>query len=139
MAKPLRAAVEDALVAYLTAQSVATNIYPGFSASDKSAPCVVAEATSGEEEPMQSGNYKVTVRVVVKGLAADGIDAFNTICDATRDALQVDGLHDSLNAVATDLTVFGVASSNTISWATEEDCWTETTEVQLYCCTQTFP
>ena len=135
MATPLRGLVESAFATYLTGAITSTpcNIYAGMATGTKEPPCVICKAESGEEDPVQSGNYRVEVSVTAKGMAADGVEAFDTLCDAVREALSVDGLHDTLAAQVTGLAVWGIASEFKMEWDTDEDALTERTVFEVYC------
>jgi hypothetical protein len=139
MATPLRGKVESALVSYLGAASLPTeNIFAGMASGDKTAPCVICKAQSAEEDTMGSGNFRVTCRIVAKGLAADGLTAFDTLCDAVRSAIGVNDLHAQLAAAVDGFTVWGTSANTKVEWDTDEDCWTESMEVEIYCAATDF-
>ena len=133
MATSLRSLVEEAFVDYLTAQAVATNVYAGVAAGDKAAPCVICEAVSAEEDPIDSGNFRVVVRITTKALAEDGADAYNLTTDNVARAIYIATLPTQLNAVAVGLTVIGASTGGSYTWGVDEDCWAEAFQVEIYC------
>ena len=137
MATSLRSLVEEAFADYLIAQAVTTNVYAGVAPGDKAAPCVVCEAVSAEEDPIDTGNFRVLVRITCKGLAADGASAFNQMTDNVNRAIYVSTLPTLLQAQATGLVVIGISTGGALRWEVDQDCWTESFELEAYCsCTR---
>lgn len=137
----LRSLVEKAWVNYLVGRVTGTtNIYPGLEAADKVGPCIICSAKQAEEDPIGSGNWRVTCDVRAKFPSAQGgIPGFDALCVEMRDAIEAADLHAQLQAAAVGLTVWGTAAGGRISWEVEDDCWVEAREVELYCAAITFP
>lgn len=71
----LHSRVEHVCVEYLKASSIGTTaIYPGKSATDKEGQCVVVYAAKATEDPAGSGNFRVTVKVMVRTPMGYGTD-----------------------------------------------------------------
>lgn len=128
----LRQKVEAAFKAVLE-NAGAQPVYTGFAATDKEGSCVICKAKSAAEEPLQSGNYNVTVQIFVKG-PPDEDGAFDDLATLVRDALWTDGLPAALQtAAAGGLTVYGVASNHELEWTEEGDTWIETQTIIIHC------
>ena len=145
MATKLRNPLETAFSGVISAASVGTsNIYKGFSSGDKALPCVICSAKSVEEEPLFSGNYRAVVEISVKGIGAldadavDPLTAFDTLCSLVYDAIRIDDLATQLMANSVGLTVWSASAGTKVSWDTDEDCFVERYEVEIYCCPRDF-
>jgi len=133
MATPLRRLIETAFTSYLSGQVTGTtNIYEGMDTATKASPCIICQATGAEEEPYQSGNFRVSVEITVKAIAKDGVEQFDSLCDEVRTAIAIDDIHTHLQAAVTGLTVWGTSSEMKMDWDTEEDCWIEKTQIEVY-------
>lgn len=132
----LKATLESALAAHLTSQ-VGGNVYKGHSAHDKEAPCVICQVESLEEEPLASGNFNATCRIIVKSMASDGEDALDAIDTAVRNAIWNDELSASLTTA--NLNVWGTAASTRIDFGIEADALTASHTLVVHCCNYTFP
>ena len=131
MASSIRGKVESAVAQLLTAAGVSP-VYQGFAGTDKAGTCVIAKARRAEEEPQESGNYKVTVDVFVKG-PPDTDGAFDTLADAVRDALWRTDLAAQLQSYETTFTVWGATAPHVMEWTEDGDLWIETQIIELYC------
>jgi hypothetical protein len=131
----LKCLLELAFQTYLT-QQVGGNIYKGHDNDDKAAPCVICQVESLEEEPFHSGNYNAACRIIVKGMAADGEDAFDALDESVRNALWTDTIHTDLQTDG--LTVFGVAAAHQVTFGVEGDALTASHLIIVHCCNYTF-
>jgi len=127
----LRNLTENALADYLNTQTVGATAYASVVATDKPAPIIICRVAGCEEEPLQSGNYRVDCQVIVKDTAATD-STFDTISEAVRTALWISDLHTQLNAVASGLTVIGASAPHKMEYDVDDDCWVETQHVELY-------
>lgn len=134
----LRSLVESAFVDYLDAQSLTATVYSGVGAEDKAAPAVIVRLTQATEDPYKSGNYRATVEIMVKSVAADDDGAHEALCLAVKNAIWRDDIEAQLEAANPDLRVFGGSAPHQIAYDTDGDCWVETQTVEVYCCANQF-
>lgn len=127
----LRAKAENAVTTHLSDSGVTVPIYKGFAGTDKEVPCVVVVVRRAEEEPYQSGNYRVLVDIHIKG--DPDASVFDPLAEAVRGYLWNDGLAASLQASETDFRVFGASAPHVMEWTEDGDIWVETQTVELYC------
>lgn len=127
----LRNLTENALVDWLNSQTIGATAVASVVATDKTPPIVICRVVSCEEEPFQSGNYRVACSVVVKDTAST-TSTFDDICEAVRGALWRDDIHDQLNTISTGLTVIAASSPHKMEYDVDEDCWVETQSLELY-------
>jgi phage-related tail fiber protein len=129
----LRNLVESAFVSLLNREQVQATVYAGISGTDKLCPLVKCQAKSAEEEPPFSGNYRVSVELVINVAATADATSFNALCEKVRDVIWTDELSFNLNQCATGLTVQAASAAHKVTWDTDEDVWQETHTVEIYC------
>jgi hypothetical protein len=134
----LRSLVESAFVDYLNDQSLAATVHAGIGATDKAAPAVIVRLTQAVEEPFKSGNYKATVEITCKSVAADDAGEHEALCLAVKEAVWRDDIETQLQTAQPGLRVFGGSAPHQIAYDTDGDCWTETQTVEIYCCAYQF-
>lgn len=135
MATSLRSQVEEAWRNYLKPRvpAVRDNVFAGISNGDKAAPCIICEAISAEEDPIDSGNFRVSCRITCQGMAADGVDSFNETTDGVARSVYVSGLPSLLQGATTGLVVIGVSTGGSFKSQIDLDCWSEALELEVYC------
>ena len=126
---------EAALISAVTTLVAGASELTGTDDDTKASPQVIAiAATSGEEEPIMTGNYRMACRVEVKTQAADTtLAAHQTHVATVFDALRKDDIAATLSTAVADFHVIAVRQDG------EETDNTETQFVQailldLYCC-----
>jgi len=136
---------EQAGVALISANAVGTpNVFAGLAYLDKDAPCVICVAEGpSEEEPPFTGNYWLTLNILVKSKAAadDGIDprpAHELLVATVFDLFLSATLPADLNAMGVvDFSVQGFMPGP-MDFAVEEDLWISSLRMRIYCCASTL-
>lgn len=137
----------QALVAYLEAQSPGLSVLDGKASGEKAAPCVICDASSGTEDVPGTGNFWVSVEVMLKTVAA--VDAGEGETDpktsseeystAIANALFDADLAASLSADLVDeFHCFGVGEDTEHATTQDGDCWVEMWRFRLLCCCASF-
>jgi len=134
----LRSLIESALSTYLEGSGATATFHQGIAAAAKDGPAVISRAVSAEEDPLTSGNYRVTCSISVRANAPDGTAAFDELAEAIRDRLWVDDLAAQLASSVTGLTVWGVAAPHRVEWDTDEDALIENHTVEVYAAATDF-
>lgn len=134
----LRKLVESAFVGYLDTLGLSATVYSGVDADTKDAPAVIVKLAQATENPQFSGDYKCTVEVSCKSIAADGDTDHDALCVAVRDALWDSDLPAYLQQEQTGLRVFGLAAPHQLNFDVDGDCWVETQTVELWCAAHEF-
>lgn len=126
---------EQALKSYLAEQDELTtaNIYEGQSNGDKETPCVIVEASQGEEYPAYTGNYWVDVSVIVRSAAAGDAGEHESLVGNVRAYLQIPTLETELND---RVNLFGVSAFqfNGIQSGEVGDQYESAYQLRILCC-----
>lgn len=126
---------EQALKLYLLEQDelTAANIYEGQSNGDKSTPCVIVEASQGEEYPAYSGHYWTDVAVIVRSSASEDTGEHESLTGNVRAYLARPTLEASLNE---RVDLFGVSAIQFAGIQSGEvgDQYESTYRLRLLCC-----
>lgn len=141
---------ENACAAYLaTIAGIVATIYTGENDQDKVIPCVIVNASAGDEDIEGTGNFwvDVTITTLTNGpIDVDGLSqkpADDLLVGLVMNALLItDGAQTSilpaaLNAVGVDFTCQCVRKFNVDS-DTTGDAWRNTLKFQAYCCGSTL-
>ena len=138
-------ALEKAFQSLITeALGNAYPVYCGRASTDKALPCVICQAQGdGEEEPWHSGNYWITMAIMVKMAAGTDVNGqdpepVNTLLiQLVESAIAITGLDASLNTQGQSLTVFTngyIFNAHDLTFQREEGVWIDTLPVRVYCC-----
>lgn len=137
----LEYAVATILTAPVSSLGLSTpaNVYQGMNSADKEGPCVIVVAEKGPEDPIRSGNYRLTLKCHVKGLALDvdtGEADFGTLCACVDTVLLTPGVEETISAaIADSLTVIGTMIDQGYEASIDGDVWISTHVWEAYCCT----
>ena len=126
-------------VATLTTLSTPATVYGGMGSADKEGPCVIVVAEKGPEDPLRSGNYRLTLKCHVKGLALDvstGEADFNLLCACVDTVMLTPGAEAIISAaIADSFTIIGVMNDFGYEASIDGDVWVSTHVWEVYCCT----
>lgn len=126
--------LEDALKYRVTQGGFAVSIYTGQGDADKVTPSLVIHASDGNENPLGSGNFTISVSCEFRyPTQGDDIDDHKTLCRNVLGELMVSTLADTLSTEATDLHIFGVSNRQMRS-GIEENHWLSVLTFDCYCC-----
>lgn len=109
----IKAKLESALSIVLDDAGITADVFLGFDADEQTRPCVACVAMMGDEDPLNSGNYWINARVIVKSNAdrqdAEDPAAVHAALVADVDAaVNVEELASLLSAAADDFHCLGV-------------------------------
>lgn len=133
----LQQKVEKAFAAVLAAAFADTvNIYTGKSAQTKASPSITCIADAGKEEPLDTGNFMLPVRIEVcfnpSGPETPEADS-ETLTTNVYNAIKTDTLAADLTSAIADFTCISVLESS-LEFGPEEEVWKDTLTVNIYCC-----
>jgi hypothetical protein len=127
--------LEQAIRYRVSQGAVPVNIYTGADDDGKKIdPSLIIYAESGNESPLGSGNFYVTVNCELRAQSTEcGLPAFRTLANQVFGTLMVDGLPASLSTEGSNLHVFGI-QERTFSTGLDESRWLSTLKMTMYCC-----
>ena len=110
------------------------NVYTGQGDFDKEHPSLVVYCEDGNEEPKDSGNFRVSVQCELRGSSENQeISDWRNLCRDIFAILMADDLPQKLSEEASDLYVFGI-SNRTMRTSTDENQWLSVLSFDAYAC-----
>lgn len=126
--------IESALKYRIEEGNFEVSIFTGQSDYTKANPSLVVHAEAGEEYPLGSGNFYVTVNCELRMASQEGsLPTWTALERGVFGSLMASDLCSKLSEEADDLHIFGIRSKETRS-ATDENQWMTTMTIVLYAC-----
>jgi hypothetical protein len=130
----LESNLENAIKYRVEEGAFEVSIFTGQGDYTKANPSLIVHAESGNEFPIGSGNFNVTVQCELR-MSAE-LDEKSTFDQLKRDVfgqLMVDALPTQLSQEATNLHVFGITGREFRN-AVDENQWLSVLSFTAYCC-----
>ena len=109
-------------------------IFTGQSDFDKTHPSIVIHAELGQETPINSGNFMITVNCELRQSAeTDDLPGFRALARSVYGQLMSDALQTELSSEATDLHVFGILNRQ-FRETIDDTHWLSVLTFDAYCC-----
>ncbi len=126
--------LESALKVRVEAGGFDCPVYTGQGYEEKETPCLIVHAETGQETPLGSGNFTVSVAAEFRYPASsEDLDAHRTLCNEVIGQLMASDLADTLSSEADNLCVFGIMN-RTFQSGIDGNQWLSTLRFDCYCC-----
>lgn len=125
--------LEAAAKALLDNEGTEAQVFAGLSNDDKVTPRVIVTATGGDEMPQGSGNFRLTLTVMVISNADDKtIQEHRTLCSTLLGVMMEDDIATQLSSAESDFHCFGFFYRNCREQV-EDWAWVTEFSTGLYC------
>lgn len=126
--------LEAAVKSVVDAGALGIATFLGQDAHTQERPSVTIYAEQGEQRPINSGNFMVTVMVQVRSSASDTtIQEHRETCRDVFALIQCEGIEETLSGYE-NLTVFPPLVNVQCNQTREDDSWLSELRFDAYCC-----
>ena len=125
----------DTLCEQTVASLITGNVYTGADSQTRALPCSIVECQGGEEHPIGSGNFRLTVAIKYMSNAdATTLSAHKSAEATAFDLILTDTLASDLSAAASGFFVMGAVNRLFAPVSVQDRAWVSEIRLDLYCC-----
>jgi hypothetical protein len=130
----LQSKLEASVKSLVDALGLGATVNTGIDDDALTLPAVIIIAETGEEFPLNTGNYKMRTTIRCRSNADDTtLAAHRTFAATVFDSIKTDTLAADLSAAVPDFTAIGINEA-VLTQTRQDRSWVSEMAVQVYCC-----